>query len=250
MNNFKQGFKMMGSIIIAAIISFFLCISINIICSAVFTTETGYKAYVYETETSSEPMTEYEYTYNDTDGDGTDDGTDTQKKEYEDKGYNVVTVKQRSVLAGSGKAVFLIVSQLLSFIMIIAFASSSVYKQGFKDSNLVRIGHSNRDMFKGFKIGFIGNIPFLVLFVLAVIMAMGLAPKFTTVWYAFLNSHYYSIIMCVVGAAKTLSQLNIVQYVALFLLQLIVPVISGIAYILGFKEINLTEKIVYKRGEI
>ncbi|MBQ8740379.1 MAG: hypothetical protein IJY79_02380 [Clostridia bacterium] len=247
MKIFKSGLKMWGSIIVAAVISFFLCISMNIICSALFTYETGYKAFVYETETSEKSIAEYDYAYTDKDGDGKDDGTDTKKEEYEDEGYTVITVKQRSTLTGAGKTVFLVSTQVLSLIMVIAFASNASYKQGFKDSNLVKIGHTKNDTLKGFKIGFIGNIPFLAIFVMAVVMSVGLAPDFRTVWYAFLNSHYYSAVMWITGNASTLSQLGILQYVLLFLLQLIVPVISGVAYILGLKEISLSEKIVYKK---
>ncbi len=247
MKIFNNGIKIAGSIIMSAVLSFFLCISMNVICSALFTSEIGYDAYVYENETDSEHIAQYEYLYTDTDGDGTDDGTDIQKAEYENQGYTVTTVKIRSSLTGSGKAVFLISTQVLSFIMIIAFASSSPYKMGFKDSNLVKIGHSKKDMLKGFKIGLIGNIPFFALFVISVVFASGVAPSFYTTWYAFLNAHFYSLITCISGSATSLSQLTLTQYVLLFLLQLAVPLISGIAYILGFKEINLTDKIMYKK---
>lgn len=247
MNTFKQGLKMCGNIITAAVISFFLCVSVNVICSAIFTTETGYMAYVYENENDSEAIAEYEYFYTDSDGDGKDDGVDTQKQDYEAKGYTVTTVKQRSSLGGVGKVVFLGVTQVLSLMMVIAFASSSVYKQGFKDSNLVKTGHRKKDVLKGFKIGLISNIPFFALFVLAVVMACGVAPAFRTVWYAFLNSHYYSLIIWIVGKSESLSQLGLLQYIGLLLLQFAVPIISGISYILGFKEINLAEKIMYKK---
>ncbi len=243
MSVFKHGLKMWGSIIMAAVISFFLCISMNVISSALFTYETGYKAYVYESETSEKSIAEYDYIYTDKNKDGKDEGTDTKKKEYEDQGYIVTTVKQRSSLEGAGKAVFLVSTQVLSLIMVIAFASNASYNQGFKDSNLVKIGHSKKDMLKGFKIGFIGNIPFFALFVLAVVTA----PQFRTVLYAFLNSHYYSAVILITNGTQTLSQLNTVQYLLLFLLQLIVPVISGAAYILGIKEINFADKIMYKK---
>ena len=247
MKIFKHGMKMCSSIIVAAAISFFLCLSMNIICSSIFTSDIGYKAFVYENETDSEAIAEYEYFYTDTDGDGKDDGVDTKKKEYEDKGYAVTTVKQRSTLSGTGKAIFLISSQVLSFVMVIAFASSSVYKQGFKDSNLVKTGHLKKDNFRGFKIGLIANTPFFILFVLALVMAQWLAPGFRTVWYAFLNSHYYSAIMLITAGKETLSQWGIWQYVLIALLQFIVLVVSGVSYVLGFKEINLAEKLVYKK---
>ena len=247
MNTFKNGIKLCGSLIIAAVISVFLCFSMNVIFSALFTTETGYAAYVYETPESTEPISQYEYFYTDNNGDGKDDGTDTKMKEYEDKGYIVTTVKQRTSLAGTGKAIFLAATQILSMIMVIAFASNSPYKQGFKDSNLVNIGHIKRDILKGLKIGLIGNIPFLLLSILMIVLASGTAPAFRTVWYAFLSGHFYSLITWITDGVVTIAEIGTAQHILLILIQFIVPVISCVAYILGFKGINLAEKIVYKK---
>ncbi len=249
MNILKNGGKLMAGMIMAAVISFFLCISINIICSGVFTKETGYKAFVYENESREKVIAQYDYEYVDKDGDGKDDGTDTKMTEYEDKDYIVDTVAVRSALTGVGKGVFLATSQVLTFIMLIAFAAGGAYKQGFKDTNLVKIEHIKKDNLKGLKIGLIGNIPFFALFIAAVVAANVQSFKIPVVWYAFLNSQFYPLIMMLRGTAETLSQLDVVQFAVLFLLQLIVPAISAVAYILGFKEVNLFEKIMYKKEE-
>lgn len=248
MGIFKNGLKLSGSLIAASMISFFLCISINVICTAVFTDYIGYNAYVY-TEDGDEPIDEYQYLYNDTDGDGKDDGTDTKKQEYENGGYTVTTYDVRSVLDGSGRTVFLSVTQVLCFILVIAFASNSVYKQGFKDANLVRTGHINQDNLKGFKIGLVANIPFFAMFLLLVLFTVTV-PNFRVVWYAFLNGCFYPLVLVIADSADVVSKLSVLQFVLLFLLQMIVPVVSGVAYTLGFKEINLTDKLLYKKGEI
>lgn len=251
MSVFKSGAKLSGGIIMAAVLGLFMCISINVICTGLFTEYIGYNAYVY-TEDGDEPIDEYQYLYIDTDGDGKDNGTDTKKAEYEKQGYIVTTYKVRSILEGAGKSVFLGITQVLNLILLISFASSSVYKQGFKDANFVRTGHLKSDVAKGFKIGSVANIPFFALFVLLIVLAVGIAPNFRMVWYGYLNSHLYSLIFLISGSSNTaaVSAMSIMQYVLLFLVQLIVPVISGIAYILGFKEINLSDKILYKKGEI
>ncbi len=249
MNILKYGGKLMAGMIMVAIISFFLCISINIICSGVFTKETGYKAFVYETEAREKVIAQYGYEYTDKDGDGKDDSTDTKMKEYEDKDYIVDTVAVRSSLTGVGKGVFFVVSQVLTFIMLIAFAGNGAYKQGFKDNNLVKIEHIKQDNLKGLKIGLIGNIPFFVLYILAIVAANVQSFKIPVVWYAFLNSQFYPLIMLLKGTAQTLSQFGVVQFILLFLLQLIVPAIAAVAYILGIKEINIFEKIMYKKED-
>lgn len=243
MNVFKHGLKLCGSIIVATVISFFLVISMLNICQAMFTVETGYTAYVYDSETATEHIDSYTYEYVDNDGDGKYDGVDEKEIEYREKGWFVEKVKQRSTLTGLGKVIFLVTTQVLSLVMVVSFASSDAYKRGLKESNLIRIGKVKYDVTKGFKIGLIGNIPFFVMFVLAIVMA----PKFTAVLYAILNSHYYSVVLWITGGKALFADVSIWQYVLLFLLQLIVPVISGIAYILGVKEINLMEKIIYKK---
>lgn len=241
MSIFKIGTKLSGSIIMSAVLSFFLCISMSVICTALFTDYTGYNAYVYEQD-GEKSIAEYQYNYAD------NNGVDDKKTEYEEQGYTVVTHKVRSTLTGGGKVLFLGATQIFSLVLVVSFAGGSVYKQGSKDLNLVRTGHKNTDILKGFKIGIVANIPFFILFVLMVVLAAGLAPNFLTTWYAFLNCNYYSLILWVAGSAKTISNLTILQYVLLFLIQLIVPVISAVAYVLGFKEINFFEKIVYKKG--
>lgn len=238
-NTFKTGVKLSGSIIVAALLSFFLCISLNVICTALFTEYTGYDAYGYKNENEEAKLL---YTHNYADGD------DTKKAEYEEQGYKIIEHKNRSVLSGSEKTAFLVITQVLSFITVLSFASGSVYKQGFKDSNLVRVGHIKKDVLKGLKIGFTANIPFFVLYVITVIMALGTAGGFRTVWYAFLNSHFYSIILWICGGSETVAELGVLKFVLLFAVQLIVPLISATAYVLGFKEINLFEKIIYKKA--
>lgn len=249
----KLGFKQMGSLIVAAVISVFLVISMNVIFSAIFTEEIGYTAYVYENKESTEAFTEYQYRYSDTDGDGKDDGVDEKRKEYEANGNVVVVQMERSSLAGKGYATFLTVTQLFCLVMVFAFAGDRVYKQGLKDAVLIRNGSIKKDTLKGLKVGFIGNIPFFLLAILMVVFACGVLPRFKIVWYAFINGYFYPLIMSISGARPMpgadyiVSNISIIRFVFLFAIQLLIPIISCVAYILGLKEINLGEKIVLKK---
>ena len=53
--------------------------------------------------------------------------------------------------------------------------------------------------------------------------------------------------MAITGDSETLSQIGVTRFILLGLLLAIVPVISGVAYILGYSGINLAEKIIYKK---
>ncbi len=246
MSIFKSGAKLSVNIVVAAIVSFFLCISIDVIFTGLFTDYIGYNAYVY-TEDGDTPIAEYQYLYDDTDGDGVDNGTDLKKQEYEQQGYVVSVYKVRSTLDGAAKTAYLTVSQVISFIMLLSFASSGLYKRGFKDANLCRTGNLKADYLKGFKTGLIANIPFFALFVLIVVFAFGILPDFKTAWYALLNGHFYSLVLWIADSTDTVSKLNVLQFVLLLALQFTVPIISGVAYILGFKEISFADKLLYKK---
>lgn len=250
MNIFKRGAKLSVGLIIAVIICFFLCASINAICQPLFTRTEGYMAHVY-TEDSDELVDKWEYRFNDTDGDGNDDGIDEKKIKYEEENYIVQTTAIVSPLEGTGMAVFLVISQILCVIVLISFAGSGTYKQGFKDSNLVRIGHVKLDKLKGFKIGLVANIPFFILFGLLIGCAVGLSPSLRVTLYGYLNGYFYPVIYIISGCSNEtiVSNLSVLQYALLFLLQFIVPVICGVSYLLGFKEINISERIMYKKRE-
>ncbi len=243
----KKGLKLSGSMVFTAVLSFFICISLLVIFSGVFTKEIGYNATVYEDEAGTKLVEEYTYYYTDKDGDGKDDGVDQKLQECDKKGYYIAINKVRSELEGMGKFLFYSITQVFTSIIIIAFASNSSYKLGFKESNLVRIGQVKQDYLRGLKIGLIGNAPFYILFIALIVMANIPSFKIPVAWYAGLNGHFYPLVMLIGGAAKTIAQLSIGQYILLFLLQLIVPAISAIAYVLGYKEISLSEKIMYKK---
>ncbi len=241
MQIFKMGLRQAGNFIFVAVMSFFLTISIMMICTGVFTKEIGYEVVVSEDEAGKIEVDKYTHYYA--------DGDDLKLEEYNTKGYYIAKNAVRSHLEGTGKAVFYGVTQFLTSILIIAFASNSCYKQGFKDINLVKIGKIKEDKLKGLKVGLIGNIPFFALAVIAAAMALNILPSLNTVTYASLNSHFYPIIMIIGGSAVKLSQLGVVKLVLLLLLQLVVPIISTVAYILGYKGINLSEKILYKKED-
>ena len=123
MSNFKIGAKLSGSLIIAVIISFFICMSINSICQILFTKNEGYTAYVY-TEESDDPVDKWEYTFTDPDGDGVDNGIDEKKAYYDElEEYEVKTYNRQTNLSGSGMAVYLVTAQILCGILVISFAS-------------------------------------------------------------------------------------------------------------------------------
>ena len=235
---FKDGGKLFLKTIVVNIMCFFLVISFSVLTTAAFSKNIGYTAYG-TTGDSSEQTELYTYYY--------EDGEDAKKSAYEEDGYTVSTVSIRSDISKSGKTLFLIISQLFSILILCAFIYPDIWHNGTNDSNLVKFKHKSEDKFKGLKIGAIAAIPSYLILIFLVIARLGALPNFPMVLYKFLNSSVYSFIEVILGGTVTVSNLAVWRFILLFLLPLIIPAIAGISYILGYKNISVGEKLVYKK---
>ena len=234
----KDGGKLFLKTIVVNIMCFFIVISFSVLTTAAFSKNIGYKAYG-TTGGSSEQTELYTYYY--------EDGEDAKKSAYEEDGYTVSTVSIRSDISKSGKTLFLIISQLFSILILCGFIYPDIWHNGTNDSNLVKFKHKSEDKFKGLKIGAVAVIPSYLILIFLVIARLGALPDFPMVLYKFLNSSVYSFIEVILGGTVTVSNLAVWRFIILFLLPLIIPAIAGISYILGYKNISVGEKLVYKK---
>lgn len=233
---FKLGFKLYGKVVLATVMAFFIVISVNVIATGLMSEETGYKAYGVKEESQEQELL-YEYSNS--------DGEDTQKEKYEEQGYTITTEKIYRIKK-SGVTFFHITSQFFSLMILTVFIYSFLWKVGTKDNNLARFGHITADKFRGFKIGLVACIPYAV-FVLALFVLRFIArTNVSTALIEFLNSHIYSFTSLVLGENAFLD-ISFIRLFGLLLLGLIVPIISGISYLIGFKDIAIGEKILYKK---
>lgn len=122
---------------------------------------------------------------------------------------------------------------------------SPVYELGFKESNLVRFKHAEQDLLRGLKIGIIAD-GFFILTYIGLIIAKFAAPDMPISIYKLVNSYAYSIIEVIGGNAKV-GELSLIKVALLALPLLIVPAIATVGYILGYKGISISEKLIYKK---
>ena len=152
-----------------------------------------------------------------------------------------------SKLSNSGMACFLIVSQIFAFCFTCGFIYPELWHRGTKDSNLVKFKHKREDKLKGFKIGVASTVPNYLFLIFLVVAKLGLFPKFPLALYKILNSSVYSFIEVIIGSAVAVSELTVLRLALLFILPLIIPAIAGVSYILGYKNISLSDKFIYKK---
>ena len=237
---FKSGVGLFGKLIVVNIMCFFLVVSISVLCSAAFTENTGYIAYGTK-EGSEEAVELYTYNYS--------DGEDTKRAEYEAQGYTITESTVKSPLSKTGNTVFLTVTQTFCICLLVAFVYPNFWNMGTKDSNLVHFKHKKEDKFKGFKAGSIAVVPSVLLLLFLAVTKSGFSAKFPVVIYKFLNSSVYSFIQLASGNASTFGELGIGAIIVYFLLIAIVPLTAFAGYMLGYKNISLSEKFIYKKNK-
>lgn len=235
---FSLGAKQFLKLIVINIMCFFMVISFNTIGTAIFTDNIGYIAYG-TLEEGGESVELYRH-YN-------ADGDDTRLAEYEEKGYAVNKVSILSEISPKAVNGLLITIQIFCLILLIGFIHSPMWQIGTKDSNLVAYKHKSEDNLKGFKVGLISIVPAVILLIVLVAGRNNYTADFSVALYKFINSSIYSFIDFSTKTAKTFGGLNFANIVLLFALQLIYPICSGVSYLLGYKNISIGEKLVYKK---
>lgn len=232
--NIKGGAALFLKILVVMLMTFFLSMSTSILCVAGFTDVIGYT--VYGAKEEDESATElYTYYYA--------DGEDTKEDEYVENGYKITNrIKIRSDLKGTGKIIYSVGTQSIVVIILFAFIYSQLWKKGNKDFQNVKLGRVTEDKLRGLKIGLIASLPQLISFFCLFI------PKFKTAFYKIANYHFFITNDAIIGDVKLAGDLQITKFLLLFLPIIVVPVLSTVSYIIGYKDINISEKIIYKKN--
>lgn len=142
-----------------------------------------------------------------------------------------------------------IVSLVLQTCIFVALIYSDVWLQGDRDRNAVNFGRMTADKWRGLKVGLLASIPAIVSFVLLV------AEKLVGFWgayatlYRLLHITFYPIMVWSMGVnvAATAAGVSWGGILAAGIPVLVLPVVTTVAYLLGYAQIALGERMVYKK---
>ena len=235
------GTKTFFKLVLVNILCAVIVLSISIITSNAFSEDIGYMVYGVA-EGEEEPKHLYNYYF--------ENGEDTQKAKFEAEGYTELSEHPITASTKTGDIIFLAVSALFCFGTLAAILYPAVWKTGSKDRNLVHFGHISEDKFKGLKIGVIAVIPAFLLFAFFIATKGNIAANFPAVWLKFLNANAYSLIDLLQNKVILLKDIPALNLVLMALTQITVPIICYLAYFLGYKEISLADKLIYKKKEV
>ncbi len=233
-----KSLKLYGKCVLGGIMCFFLVITLNVIETALFTEVEGYKA--YGVKEGAEQVELYTHYYK--------DGDDTKKQEYIDKGYTVNEFTFRSEINPKTARSWNMVSEIFLIFMMGVFVYNELWNLGFKDYNSVKIGIKKENKFKGLQIGLLTTAPSIVLLTVLVIGKATFTKNLSIALYAFLNPHLYEAIMLFTNGGGYISTLQWWQIIVFYALLAFVPLIAYVAYLLGYKSILVSEKLIYKKN--
>ncbi len=236
----SKSLKLYGKCIVGSIMCFILVITLNVIGTGFFTENVGYKAYGAK-DNSQERVELYTHYFA--------DGEDTKKQEYIDNGYEVSEINIRSQMSKKTALAWDIFSEILLIFMMGVFVYNDMWKLGFKDNNSVKIGVKAENKLKGLLIGFLTALPAFILLTAVLIGKSTFAKDVSIAVYAFLNPHLYEAIITLTNGGGYISEIVPWQFALLYALLLIIPLIAHFAYILGYKSILVSEKLIYKNNQ-
>lgn len=133
-------------------------------------------------------------------------------------------------------------------IILISMFTCSVYipfwEYGDRDNNLVLFNKRNKDMLFGLKLSSLVIIPYLVSSVLLLLYKLGV-PSWTLLVYRIVNVQFIYIIDYLVDI-ETAALTSWLSIIVCMLLPLYTVIVASVGYILGYKQISIKEKLIYK----
>jgi hypothetical protein len=243
MENFKIGLSVFGKYIICLLLCFFTVVSFSAIFSIIYPPEAiGEYMVVYKAAEKDEDIKiehEYAHMYK--------DGEDTKKAEYEAQGYKVESARKiTGAMSGMPAILAHFISQTISLGFFIVIVPYELYRHGQTDRNKVQCGRMAEDKLRGIKAALpVAAVEFaswegLVLAKLGV-FRVGFS------FYRFTNYHMFGLQQLVIGNPEDYTTIPVWSIVLALFPVLLTIFVCWLNYTLGYKDINLYEKLVYKK---
>ena len=235
-----KSLKVYGHLIIVAILCFFIVVSFNAMKIGLFTKNIGYDMYL-KTSEDADPEFLYTYYY--------EDGEDLKLKEYEDKKDNLVKYSIRSEIDKTPDIALSVVSQIFCVMMLVSFVYNDLWKAGNKDFEAKRIHGKDFSKLKGIYIGLIAILPSFIFLTFSLITKNSIMANLPVALFTYSNCYAFEIILAITKGTMHWADVNLLQALVCYAVLLITPIVCEISYIIGFKDISLGERLIYKNNK-
>lgn len=233
----KQSANLFFKFVIGVLMCLFVFMSFSFAFTAAFSETVGYNVYHYNSELGREEIV----CVHDAEDKNT---TDCKCSDFTDE-LNHIRVTE---LSPKKEKVASALAQLFSIVLITGVIYGATWEFGNKDISNVKLRGKKENKFSGLIIGVIVSIPSILLFILLLLSKLEiLKPEFLNT-YRLLNSHFHGLLTLIFASSTTAAELSCLQVTYCGLLLLYLPLVCSLAYYLGYKDIKILEKFVYKKN--
>ncbi len=239
-NMLKKSGGVLARAVLASIMALLVHISIIFCGNFLLTNAEGYDVYVLNEETNKQELYYTHYF--------ADSAEDTKIAELEANEIPYLKQEIRSQLNKVEKGILAIISQIFCLGIIISFIYVYIWKIGNNDLNLVKFDRIKFDKLKGLKIGLLATIPFAIVYLMLVLGAIGMLPGKVIIFYRAVYGFVFPLTSKIIGSSFLAEELSVLKLLLLALMVFIIPLICHFSYLIGYKDISIKNKIVYKEG--
>ena len=238
-NTEKEGLVLLAAknflkTVVAAIMCFIIYISLSVIIIGMTTHPIGYT--LYELNEAGEQVIVEEKLFDDT----------ITKAPEPGEGQGV-----ESIMSDPPQAAMIalnVISQTIMFIILAVFIVSAMREKGQRDLTQVKYRGARQDKLCGLKIGVLTIIPAFVAYLVLIFSKLtGLMPWYLFA-YRYINICFLPIINSVSATAALSSEISWVALLVILLLHLYIPLVCHVSYTMGYKQIFLADKLMYKKS--
>lgn len=142
-----------------------------------------------------------------------------------------------------------IITQVLDLIILIVLIFSNAWETGGSDSNRVMTGVMKEDVYRGFKAGLLAAIPDFLTVLLLFAAKLEMLPRVYISVFGLLNAPFYPFHLTILPQTLTSAEQSMLACVISGATILLIPIITGFAYILGYYEYSILDNILYTTPE-
>lgn len=232
---FKTAARVWLRLVLATFMCFIVWISIDAMGLSFFGQVTGYEIYAYD-ENGENPQLVTSHMFAD---------DEDRSAEIETKDNEVLTYI-RAMSSGTDATIG-VISSVFTLLVFALFPYNILWKMGSHDENHVQLGRMDEDLVFGLKVGAVATIPSAALYLLLVLGKFGAFSGVILKWHRLINTPFIPYIDAVEMGAKTATELSFGSLLAVGATLLFVPFVCWLGYYLGYHQISIREKMVYKK---
>lgn len=266
--NFKMALQVWLRTILSVVLSFFVYMSITVLVTGLFSEDIGYR--IYETTSSGERVLIEEHLYADDSSAASSaptqvpagpelpgqqvpgqqetasaaaSDTSAATQETLPEGQFRETIRSEPPAAASIAGD--VIASICMLLLTAAFPYSIVWSKGDRDKNSVNFGHMQEDKLRGLKVGLMAGIPGALAYIVLILSKLGVFfPGYIFV-YRFINTPFLPIINALTRGVRTTPEVSWPAILVMLIVVAFVPLVCHFGYVLGYKQISLSEKFIY-----